>query len=798
VNDAYVLSSAPDANYPYSGWLHSGSGPLGVYRAFARFPLPRRGQIVSAVLKMGFAGAESSLGDHLIDFVPDDAWTQTTLTWNDQPGVGERIATIERADLGAMSIDVTQLAQREQSLDGWLSLRVAGASEGAPSLPSKVARWWSRDDTNQRGFHLELTVSPAPEMRRGDVVVLSTGGLFSGVVAIDPSERVLRGVAPIRFVGPIGALGVDPRNGNLIGTDVNGLLRIDRLSGNPSSLSDLGPLWMPYRALAVSSDGHLYSTDEIRGVVRIELDSGARELVTSGDALCPPIAMALDGASLLVDDWCGRLVRIDLETGAQSVVSTGGPLYEPDGIAVEADGNILVADVTDDYGWSGRILRIDPASGTQTVLTELSFAPGAIAVGPTGTIWVASRATDSRFMGVFGRIDPQLGTYTEQFRNWEEPSGIAIDADGAPLVAYTRGYNDAYVVRFDPATGTQETIAAPLGTPWSYMVSSSPEDAHYHLFVDAHRQLLVVTDDRVMRVDPTTGVQTLIARIESAGCDPLPICLSSDVALAPDGRIVLLREVLAAGAYPRLVWIDPVTGDVTVQEVDWVLNWANRLAIETSGAILLNDFNFADSMIARYDPLTGQASPAFDLGDLVARIDDMALDAAGTLFVADTAGGEILHVDPVDGSTVVVGSSPAPGRIVVDARGRVFSWGSSPEKLLVLDPSTGSLTMLATATEVQANRTLAVLEPACADHLDDDGDGLVDLADPGCANARSPRENPQCNNGRDDDNDGRTDLDDPDCVSPASAEISCGLGAELVLALVALRLLRARIRPIRS
>jgi hypothetical protein len=106
--------------------------------------------------------------------------------------------------------------------------------------------------------------------------------------------------------------------------------------------------------------------------------------------------------------------------------------------------------------------------------------------------------------------------------------------------------------------------------------------------------------------------------------------------------------------------------------------------------------------------------------------------------------------------------------------------------------------MLATATEVQANRTLAVLEPACADHLDDDGDGLVDLADPGCANARSPRENPQCNNGRDDDNDGRTDLDDPDCVSPASAEISCGLGAELVLALVALRLLRARIRPIRS
>lgn len=736
-DDAFVLSTAPDTTHPDWG-LRSGADASGVYRTFARFPLPRSGEIVSATLELGFASSASS--SQIIDFVPDDAWSQQTLTWNDQPGVAERIGTSERATDGSVSVDVTELARREQSLDGWLGLRIAGATE-TPS--SSGAVWWPSREGDGPGIHLDLVVTPAPELRRGDVVMLATDGFFRGVVAIDPSERVLRGIAPIRFVEPLGGLGVDPRNGDLIGSDGSGLVRIDRETGSPVSVADFAARWAPYRALALTSDGHVYSTDGNGGVVRFELDSGARETLVPGDGLCPPVAMALAGNSLFTDDWCGQLLRIDVDTHAQSVVATGGPLYEPEGIAVEASGTILVADRTQDYGWSGRIVRIDPASGTQSVVTELPFAPGAIAVGPNGAIWVASKWSDGLFEGVFGRVDPQLGTFTELFRNSpEDPSGIAIDADGAPLVAYTRGYNDAYIVRFDPVTGSSTTIASPPGPPYSH----DPEGAHFHLFVDAQRQLLAVTDDRVIRIDPATGVQTLIARIESAGCAPNPICLTSDVALAPDGRIVLLREVLAVGAYPRLVWIDPGTGDVAVQEVDWSLSRTDRLAIESSGTILLNHHYFWDAWIARYDPLTGQASTAFDLGELVARIDDMALDAEGMLFVADTESSEILRVDRATGVAAHVGASPTPGRLIVDAFGSVISWNTRgcwpcQEKLSILDPATGSLTTLATDSEVWANRTLAVVEPECADHLDNDQDGLVDLADPACATPHGTREN---------------------------------------------------------
>ena len=54
--------------------------------------------------------------------------------------------------------------------------------------------------------------------------------------------------------------------------------------------------------------------------------------------------------------------------------------------------------------------------------------------------------------------------------------------------------------------------------------------------------------------------------------------------------------------------------------------------------------------------------------------------------------------------------------------------------------------------------------PACSDHVDNDGDGLVDYpADPGCPRASFESERPVCGDGEDNDLDGLTDLEDPGC-----------------------------------
>src|SRR3989339_184373 len=66
----------------------------------------------------------------------------------------------------------------------------------------------------------------------------------------------------------------------------------------------------------------------------------------------------------------------------------------------------------------------------------------------------------------------------------------------------------------------------------------------------------------------------------------------------------------------------------------------------------------------------------------------------------------------------------------------------------------------------------AAVHPACNDWIDNDGDGLVDMDDPGCTSPtddneyNAPVQPKQCADGIDNDWDGLIDMDDPGCTSP--------------------------------
>jgi subtilisin family serine protease len=94
--------------------------------------------------------------------------------------------------------------------------------------------------------------------------------------------------------------------------------------------------------------------------------------------------------------------------------------------------------------------------------------------------------------------------------------------------------------------------------------------------------------------------------------------------------------------------------------------------------------------------------------------------------------------------------------------------GASVSEVLAAFQDSGE--PLPDAPVLRARDALGLLGyPACDDGLDDDGDGLVDLDDPGCADATDRSEQAAelvCDNGLDDDGDGAIDAADPGCREP--------------------------------
>ena len=105
--------------------------------------------------------------------------------------------------------------------------------------------------------------------------------------------------------------------------------------------------------------------------------------------------------------------------------------------------------------------------------------------------------------------------------------------------------------------------------------------------------------------------------------------------------------------------------------------------------------------------------------------------------------------------------------------------------------------------DVATRQFLTVTEPgvrpACEDGIDDDGDGLVDMADPGCPLPFASPENPLCDDGIDNDGNGLVDFADPKCQLgwpywENAPKLSCGLGGEIALLIAPLLFLRRRLR----
>ena len=194
------------------------------------------------------------------------------------------------------------------------------------------------------------------------------------------------------------------------------LYRVDPVSGEPTPLTDFAELSGPDPqappttvgvAVALAPSGTPVvavrnpQQNDIQSLYRLNPSDGSPTLITTvptdpDSSPYPPVISDIEvetsGAILAVASQAGpngngKLYRINQRTGAFTVLTDfgAGPFetlgFDPVDIALEASGNILVADMqasVPSFNEQGSVWRIDPRSGARSVLSD--FGQGAYQV----------------------------------------------------------------------------------------------------------------------------------------------------------------------------------------------------------------------------------------------------------------------------------------------------------------------------------------------------------------------------------------------------------------------------------
>lgn len=284
------------------------------------------------------------------------------------------------------------------------------------------------------------------------------------------------------------------------------------------------------RAIAASpfQTGDILYTDSFGAVFRLNAATGERTTLASGGKLARPYGIALEanGDVLVSDTGAQAIIRIKSPTGSQTVVAAGARLGVPYGIAVDAKGNILVAN-------GESILRLNPVAGQPVVVSAggrfggSSGHPLAVAVAENGDLIVASAGSPSEIL----RVNPRNGVQAllSQGPYLKNPQAIAVSSNDVYVtdVATADGnFGVGIVIHLDLSTGIQTLVSSggnlvgPVG-----------------IAIDQNGQLVIgdpytinpdsrdLYDGGIIRINPVGGGQTLIARGQENYVNPRGIAV---------------------------------------------------------------------------------------------------------------------------------------------------------------------------------------------------------------------------------------------------------------------------------
>lgn len=229
--------------------------------------------------------------------------------------------------------------------------------------------------------------------------------------------------------------------------------------------------------------------------------SGQSVLPFTGiDFRLSPGGVALDGAGnvfVTSEGMFGRVVKLQAGTGNTSVLPFNG-LYQPQGVALDANGAVYVAD------FDNRVVKLAAGANAQTVLpfTGLNYPEG-VAIDEQGGVYVADRG-NSRVV----KLAPGSQTQTVlPFTGLQNPDGVAVDTAGNVYVTDTDNHR---VLKLAPGSGAQTVLPITgLNSPWGIAVDNG--GTVYVTGHDTSQVVKLVAGATNSTVLPFTGLNTPLA-----------------------------------------------------------------------------------------------------------------------------------------------------------------------------------------------------------------------------------------------------------------------------------------------
>ena len=523
--------------------------------------------------------------------------------------------------------------------------------------------------------------------------------------------------------------------------------------GRPATVAGL---YNP-ESVAVDASGNLYVADRENHRIRkvaagtgiISTVAGNASEGASGDggpataaAVGNPQDVAVDASGNLYIASSGRIRRVDAQTGIISTVAGGGQaqgdggpatgvlLHAPEGMAVDASGNLYLAEWGND-----RIRRVDGTSGIISTVAGggLSFGdgvpateaflpyPSGVAVDASGNLYIGSHSrevfnnpssTIHRVDAATKTISRVAGTGTAGFSGdggpataaqLDEPRRVALDASGTLYIADSHNHR---LRRVDAGSGIISTVAGSGPTGFSlgagFSGDGGPATAARLYFpagivVDGLGNCYISDEEnhRIRKVDASSGIISTVAGSGSQGFvgDGGPATAASlhysfGINVSPAGLAVDAAGNLHIGdiRHHRIRKVDEGNSTISTVAGDGTHGF---LTVQDGGPATAAALSFPGNGVAA--DLSGNVY--FTNGSRVLKV------AAGSGIISTVAGGGSGQGPQSGVPATAVQLSPSG--LTVDASGNLYiahTQGSSPVNyygsIRKVDLETGIITIL--------------------------------------------------------------------------------------------------------